>query len=39
MHSVSWNAAENLRSLASGIYFVQLRADSFVKSIKAVLMK
>jgi hypothetical protein len=39
VHSINWNSADNLSSFASGIYFIQLRADNFVKSIKAVLMK
>ncbi len=39
VHNIRWNSADNISSFASGIYFIQLRADNFVKSIKAVLMK
>jgi photosystem II stability/assembly factor-like uncharacterized protein len=34
-HEVVWNAAKN----ASGIYFVQIKAGSFVKNIKMALLK
>jgi hypothetical protein len=38
-HSLVWNAAQTSQSLASGVYFVQLRSENFTKSIKVMLLK